>query len=95
MSRRLAKQVWTLMNVMKTAITLASNSTDVDEASNQNAGEIDEAVTWNSAGPPPEVGGTVTGRPGASRYKSQMGTHEWSEQYYEVNLEFQCPNRNS
>ena len=40
--------------------------TDVDEAQDQNGGEIDEAPTCNSPGPPPEAGGTVAGRPKAT-----------------------------
>ena len=43
------------------------HNADVEEAPNQNGGQIDEAPTWNSPGPPPEARGMVAGRPKASR----------------------------
>ena len=46
---------------------MTPNCNDVDEAPDQNDGEIDEDPTWNSPRPPPKVGDTVAGRPKASR----------------------------
>ena len=41
--------------------------TAAPEAPDQNGGEIDEDATGSSPGPPPENGGTVAGKPKASR----------------------------
>ena len=43
------------------------NCTDVDEAPDQDGGEIDRAPTWNTPSHPPEAGDTVAGRPKASK----------------------------
>ena len=52
------------------------NCTEVNEAPDQNSGEIEEAPTWNSAGPPPEARGTVAGRPKvSSQWKTLKRDH--------------------